>query len=117
MEHIEYINKKVRGKSSTEQCKEIKITRKTVRERFLSKDIYIIKIKISTKIIKKKLAIKMKIKMKAILTLEMKLKVLETRIEALEQRIDDSLTNELYIKDFECDTVNNYFLNANLTYS
>lgn len=45
-DQVEFINKNLGSKTLTEISKEIKISRSTIRERFLKKDIYLIKIRI-----------------------------------------------------------------------
>lgn len=108
-DQIEFINKNLERKTLTEICKEIKISRSTIRERFLkqgyifnkSQNKYIYSFEANNKA---KEGNKYKNNTNV---LEEKIKVLESKIEAIESKLNnkDKEFNEIEIKKFEGKTV------------
>ena len=108
-EQIEFINKNLGSKTLTEICKEIKISRSTIRERFLkqgyivdkSQNKYIYSSEVNNKAQKEN---KCNNNTKV---LEEKIKVLESKIEAIENKLSnkDKEFNAIEIKKFEGKTV------------
>lgn len=106
-EQVEYINKNLERKTLTEICKEIKISRSTIRERFLkqgyifdkSKNKYIYSSEVNNTAQKEN---KCKIDTKA---LQEKIQALESKIEAIENKLNNKEFNVIEIKKFEGETV------------
>ena len=104
-DQIEYINKKLENKTLTSLCEEIKISRSTIRERFLnqgyifdkSKNKYIYS-EANNKPEKKN------INANNTKVLEDKIKALESKIEAIEDKLNNNY-NSINIKNFEGKTV------------
>ncbi|EGT5475385.1 TPA: DUF5320 domain-containing protein [Clostridioides difficile] len=101
-DQVEYINKKLENKTLTEVCKDIKISRSTVRERFLKRGYlfdknnnkYVYDSDVNNKPIKEN---KCKNDTKV---LEEKIQVLESKIEAIENRLNNK-SSSASIKKFE----------------
>ena len=108
-DQIEFINKNLERKTLTEICKEIKISRSTIRERFLKQGYefnkiqnkYICSLELNNKAEEEN---KCNNNTKA---LEEKIKILESKIEAIESKLNnkDKEFNAIEIKKFEGKTV------------
>lgn len=104
-DQIEYINKKLENKTLTNLCEEIKISRSTIRERFLkqgyifdkSKNKYIYSEAINA-------PEKKNINANNIKVLEDKIKALESKIKDIEGILNNNY-NSINIKNFEGKTV------------
>lgn len=105
-DQVEYINKKLENKTLTEVCKEIQISRSTVRERFLKQG-YLFdksnnKYKLSSGTNNK--AQKENKCENNTKVLEEKIQALESKIEAIENKLNNNYSG-VYIKKFEGKTV------------
>ncbi len=107
-EQVEFINKNLENKTLTEICKEIKISRSTIRERFLkqgyifykNKNKYIYSSEANNKPQKENKH------NNNTNVLEGKIKALELKIEAIESKLNDKdKDNAIEIKKFEGKTV------------
>ena len=101
-DQVEYINKKLENKTLTEVCKEIQISRSTVRERFLKQG-YLFD-KNNNKYLYDSEANNKPIKENKRKVLEEKIQVLESKIEAIENKLNDKSSSDS-IKKFEGKTV------------
>lgn len=105
-DQVEYINKKLENKTLTEVCKEIQISRSTVRERFLKQGYlfdknnnkYLYDSEANNKPIKEN---KSENNTKV---LEEKIQALESKIEAIENKLNNN-SSGVDIKKFEGKTV------------
>ena len=105
-EQIDYINQKLEKETLTNICKEIKISRSTIRERFLKQG-YIFDKDQSKYInveVNKKPQEENKFKNNTNV-LESKIKVLESKIKDIEDRLNNNSLNQINIKRFEGETV------------
>ena len=104
-EQIEYINKKLENKTLTNLCEEIKISRSTIRERFLKQGYIFDKSK--NKYIYSEASNwleKENINANNTKVLEDKIKALESKIEAINDKLNNNY-NSINIKNFEGKTV------------
>ena len=104
-EQIEYINKKLKNKTLTNLCEEIKISRSTIRERFLKQGYIFDKSK--NKYIYSEAnnwLEKENINANNTKVLEDKIKALESKIEDIEDKLNNNY-NSINIKNFEGKTV------------
>ena len=104
-EQIEYINKKLENKTLTNLCEEIKISRSTIRERFLKQGYIFDKSK--NKYIYSEAnnwLEKENINANNTKVLEDKIKALESKIEDIEDKLNNNY-NSINIKNFEGKTV------------
>ncbi|WP_195941115.1 hypothetical protein [Romboutsia sp. 1001713B170131_170501_G6] len=105
-EQIEYINQNLENKTLTKICEDIKVSRSTIRKRFLKQG-YIFD-KDQSKYINleanKKLREGNKCKSNTN-ELECKVKALETKIKGIEDRLNSSSSKQINIKKFEGKTV------------
>ena len=100
-EQIEYINKKLENKTLTNLCEEIKISRSTIRERFLKQGYIFDKSK--NKYIYSEAnnePEKKNINANNTKVLEEKIKALELKIEAINDKLNNNY-NSINIKNFE----------------
>lgn len=106
-DQVEYINQKLENQTLTDVCKDIQVSRSTVRERFLkqgylfdkSNNKYVYDSESNNKSIK---GDKCKNDTKA---LEEKIQVLESKIEAIESKLNNNNSSGVDIKKFEGKTV------------
>ena len=108
-DQIEYINQELENKTLTDVCKEIKISRSTIRERFLkqgyifnkSENKYIYSSEANNRVQKEN---KYNNNTKV---LEEKINVLESKIEAIESKLNNRYkeNNDIEVKKFEGKTV------------
>ena len=104
-DQIEYINKKLENKTLTNLCEEIKISRSTIRERFLKQGYIFDKSK--NKYIYSEAnnwLEKENINANNTKVLEDKIKALESKIEDIEDKLNNNY-NSINIKNFEGKTV------------
>lgn len=105
-DQIEYVNQKLEKETLTKICKEIKISRSTIRERFLKQG-YIFDKEQSKYInveVKEKPQEENKFKNNTNV-LESKIKLLESKIKDIEDRLNNNSLNQINIKKFEGETV------------
>lgn len=103
---IGYINQDLENKSLTEICTELKISRSTIRKRFLKQG-YLYN-KNQNKYLYSEMENKAQEENKSknnTNVLEDKIKVLESKIEALEDKINSNSLHQINIKKFEGKTV------------
>lgn len=108
-DQIEYINQEIENKTLTDVCKKIKISRSTIRERFLkqgyifnkSENKYIYSSEANNRVQKEN---KYNNNTKV---LEEKINVLESKIEAIESKLNNRYkeNNDIEVKKFEGKTV------------
>lgn len=108
-DQIKYINQELENKTLTDVCKEIKISRSTIRERFLkqgyifnkSKNKYIYSSEANNRVQKEN---KYNNNTKV---LEEKINILESKIEAIESKLNNRYkeNNDIEVKKFEGKTV------------
>ena len=105
-EQIEYINQNLENKTLTKICEDIKVSRSTIRKRFLKQG-YIFD-KDQSKYINLEANKKSREGNKCKFNtneLECKVKVLESKIKDIEDRLNNNKSNQINIKKFEGKTV------------
>ncbi len=105
-DQIEYVNQKLEKETLTKICKEIKISRSTIRERFLKQGYIFDKEQSKYINVKEKEKPQEENKFKNNTNaLESKIKALELKIKDIEDRLNNNSLNQINIKKLEGKTV------------